>query len=80
KTVSFQEGLGNMYDKSERLAKLAEMVKFAINVKVDDTNLKRTALLSKTDLVAGMVVEFTELQGVMGREYAKLDGEPAEVA
>ena len=56
-----------MYDKSERLAKLAEMVKFAINVKVDDTNLKRTALLSKTDLVAGMVVEFTELQGVMGR-------------
>ena len=69
KTVSFQEGLGNMYDKSERLAKLAEMVKFAINVKVDDTNLKRTALLSKTDLVAGMVVE-----------YAKLDGEPAEVA
>ena len=69
-----------MYDKSERLAKLAEMVKFAINVKVDDTNLKRTALLSKTDLVAGMVVEFTELQGVMGREYAKLDGEPAEVA
>ena len=80
KTVSFQEGLGNMYDKSERLAKLAEMVKFAINVKVDDTNLKRTALLAKTDLVAGMVVEFTELQGVMGREYAKLDGEPAEVA
>lgn len=81
KTVSFQEGLGNMYDKSERLAKLAEMVKFAIiNVKVDDTNLKRTALLSKTDLVAGMVVEFTELQGVIGREYAKLDGEPAEVA
>lgn len=80
KTVSFQEGLGNMYDKSERLTKLVEMVKFAINVKVDDANLKRTALLAKTDLVAGMVVEFTELQGVMGREYAKLDGEPAEVA
>lgn len=80
KTVSFQEGLGNMYDKSERLTKLAEMVKFAINVKVDDANLKRTARLAKTDLVAGMVVEFTELQGVMGREYAKLDGEPAEVA
>ena len=80
KTVSFQEGLGNMYDKSERLTKLAEMVKFAINVKVDDANLKRTALLAKTDLVAGMVIEFTELQGVMGREYAKLDGEPAEVA
>ena len=80
KTVSFQEGLGNMYDKSERLAKLAEMVKFAINVKANDENLKRAALLAKTDLVAGMVVEFTELQGVMGREYAKLDGEADEVA
>lgn len=80
KTVSFQEGLGNMYDKSERLAKLAEMVKFAINVKANDENLKRVALLAKTDLVAGMVVEFTELQGVMGREYAKLDGEADEVA
>lgn len=42
-----------MYDKSERLAKLAEMVKFAINVKVDDTNLKRTALLSKQILLPG---------------------------
>lgn len=80
KTVSFQEGLGNMYDKSERLAKLAEMIKFAINVKADENMLKRTALLAKTDLVTGMVIEFTELQGVMGREYAKLDGEAPEVA
>lgn len=80
KTVSFQEGLGNMYDKSERLAKLSAMVKFAVNIKVNEDNLKRTAMLAKTDLVAGMVVEFTELQGVMGREYAKLDGENAEVA
>lgn len=80
KTVSFQEGLGTMYDKSERLAKLSEMVKFAINAKVDEKNLKRTAMLAKTDLVAGLVIEFTELQGVMGREYAKLDGEAQEVA
>lgn len=80
KTVSFQEGLGNMYDKSERLVKMAEMLRFAINTPVDEGELRRCALLCKTDLVTGMVIEFTELQGVMGREYALLDGEKPEVA
>lgn len=80
KTVSFQEGLGNMYDKSERLVKVAEMLRFAINTPVDEEELRRCALLCKTDLVTGMVIEFTELQGVMGREYALLDGEKPEVA
>lgn len=80
KTVSFQEGLGNMYDKSERLVKMAEMLCFAINTPVDEEELRRCALLCKTDLVTGMVIEFTELQGVMGREYALLDGEKPEVA
>lgn len=80
KTVSFQEGLGNMYDKSERLVKMAEMMRFAINTPVDEEELRRCALLCKTDLVTGMVIEFTELQGVMGREYALLDGEKPEVA
>lgn len=80
KTVSFQEGLGNMYDKSERLVKMAEMLRFAINPPVDEEELRRCALLCKTDLVTGMVIEFTELQGVMGREYALLDGEKPEVA
>lgn len=80
KTVSFQEGLGNMYDKSERLVKMAEMLRFAINTPVDEEALRRCALLCKTDLVTGMVIEFTELQGVMGREYALLDGEKPEVA
>ena len=80
KTVSFQEGLGNMYDKSERLVKMAEMLRFAINTPVDEEELCRCALLCKTDLVTGMVIEFTELQGVMGREYALLDGEKPEVA
>lgn len=80
KTVSFQEGLGNMYDKSERLIKMAEMLRFAINTPVDEEELRRCALLCKTDLVTGMVIEFTELQGVMGREYALLDGEKPEVA
>lgn len=80
KTVSFQEGLGNMYDKSERLVKMAEMLRFAINTPVDEEELRRCALLCKTDLVTSMVIEFTELQGVMGREYALLDGEKPEVA
>lgn len=80
KTVSFQEGLGNMYDKSERLVKMAEMLRFAVNTPVDEEELRRCALLCKTDLVTGMVIEFTELQGVMGREYALLDGEKPEVA
>ena len=79
-TVSFQEGLGNMNDKSQRLVKAADMIAFGLNSKVDKEKLARTALLCKTDLVTGMVVEFTELQGVMGREYALLDGEAPEVA
>ena len=79
-TVSFQEGLGNMNDKSQRLVKAADMIAFGLNSKVDREKLARTALLCKTDLVTGMVVEFTELQGAMGREYALLDGEAPEVA
>ena len=77
KTVVFQEGLGNVYEKTERLVKLVE--KISALVGVDNKNSVRAAELSKADLVTGMVTEFTELQGVMGREYAKLDGEAAEV-
>ena len=77
KTVVFQEGLGSVYEKTERLVKLVE--KIAEVVGVDATNSIRAAQLSKADLVTGMVTEFTELQGIMGREYAKLDGEVEEV-
>ncbi len=80
KTVSFQEGLGNMYDKSQRLVHAVEALAGNLNAKVDMDDLKRAALLSKCDLVTGMVVEFTELQGVMGREYSKLDGEKPAVS
>lgn len=80
KTVSFQEGLGNMNDKSNRLVKEVKMLAFETSARVNEDELERAALLCKCDLVTGMVVEFTELQGVMGREYAKLDGEPASVA
>ncbi|MBR4641695.1 MAG: glycine--tRNA ligase subunit beta [Selenomonadaceae bacterium] len=77
KTVVFQEGLGSVYEKSERLVKLVEKISAMLGV--DATNSIRAAELCKADLVTGMVTEFTELQGVMGREYAKLDGEEAEV-
>ena len=77
KTVVFQEGLGSVYEKSERLVKLVEKISSMLGV--DAANSIRAAELCKADLVTGMVTEFTELQGVMGREYAKLDGEEAEV-
>ena len=77
KTVVFQEGLGSVYEKTERLVKLVE--KISSMVGVDALNAIRAAELSKADLVTGMVTEFTELQGVMGREYAQLDGEAVEV-
>ena len=68
-----------MYDKSQRLEKLVEMIHFGQQSRVPVDDLKRAARLSKCDLVTGMVTEFTELQGVMGREYARLDGEKADV-
>lgn len=83
KTVVFQEGLGSVYEKTERLVKLSEKICDLLGDKIseiDKKNVLRAAELSKADLVTGMVTEFTELQGVMGREYAKLDGENAEVA
>ena len=81
KTVVFQEGLGSVYEKTERLEKLSAKIASMIKASdADRAHALRAARLSKADLVTGMVTEFTELQGVMGREYAKLDGEPIEVA
>lgn len=83
KTVVFQEGLGSVYEKTERLVKLSEKICDLLCEKISDAdkkNVLRAAEISKADLVTGMVTEFTELQGVMGREYAKLDGENIEVA
>jgi len=80
KTVAFQQGLGNMLEKTIRLAALASKLQEEVNVSVNMEDLNKAAELSKADLVTGMVTEFTELQGVMGREYALLDGEKQEVA
>ena len=84
KTVVFQRGLGSMYEKTERLMALTTaIVEEMAAGDTDDAALadaRRAAELSKADLVTGMVTEFTELQGIMGREYALLDGESPAVA
>ena len=84
KTVVFQRGLGSMYEKTERLMALTTaIVEEMAAGDADDAALadaQRAAELSKADLVTGMVTEFTELQGIMGREYALLDGESPAVA
>ena len=81
KTVVFQEGLGSIYDKAQRLEALAAYIADELQVSEQEkADAVRAAKLAKADLVTGMVTEFTELQGVMGREYALLDGENAAVA
>ena len=81
KTVVFQRGLGSMYEKTERLMALTTaIVEEMAEGDADDAALADAAELSKADLVTGMVTEFTELQGIMGREYALLDGESPAVA
>lgn len=81
KTVVFQDGLGTIYDKALRLEALAGYIADAIGAaEQDKKDAVRAAKLAKADLVTGMVTEFTELQGVMGREYALLDGESKAVA
>jgi glycyl-tRNA synthetase beta chain len=76
--VVYQRGLGTVYEKSRRTAALAE--KIAAELDVNPAAVSRAAALAKCDLVTGMVGEFPELQGIMGRYYALADGEPPEVA
>ena len=74
-TVVFQEKLGTLLDKSERLYKLAGRLADEIGTDVNKDLLERAAYLCKADLVTSMVFEFDELQGYMGMEYSKLDKE-----
>lgn len=79
--IVFQEGLGNLADKTNRLLQLGKT--FADATGLDEETrgiLARATELAKTDLTTGMVTEFTELQGIMGKEYALLDGESTDVA
>lgn len=81
KNVVFQEKLGTIYNKVERIERLTGIIADALNLNPETRrHALRAAHLAKADLVTNMVKEFTELQGVMGREYAKLAGEPDEVA
>jgi glycyl-tRNA synthetase beta chain len=77
--VVFQEKLGTMKQKTERLVKIAEFLSSEIDSKLKKP-ASRAALLCKADLVSGMVGEFPELQGVMGGYYAELSGESKEVS
>jgi glycyl-tRNA synthetase beta chain len=78
--ILYQEQLGSIRDKTERVRSLcAWLAKNTGETNIADT-LDRAALLSKSDLVTGMVFEFPEVQGVMGREYAKREGEKPEIA
>src|SRR5262249_25234580 len=78
KSVTYQQQLGSVWDKTVRVAELARIV--ANRLGVDAALATRAAALSKCDLMTRMVGEFPELQGVMGRYYATTNGEPREVA
>jgi len=77
-SVLFQQQLGTLKEKSERIANIAEDI--ALQIKADTKHAQRAGLLSKTDLMTDMVMEFPDVQGVMGMYYAQHDGEDEEVA
>ena len=78
KTIIFQKQLGTLYEKSERIATMAKHI--AVILGTDYENAYRAGLLCKTDLMTNMVMEFPDVQGVMGMHYARLDGESELVA
>ncbi|MFS8885988.1 glycine--tRNA ligase subunit beta [Synechococcus sp. H70.2] len=79
--VTFAEGLGSMRNKVERIRRISRLIATALNLDPQEQALvDRTAYLCKADLVTQMVYEFPELQGIMGAEYARHDGEPEAVA
>ncbi|HHF5434303.1 glycine--tRNA ligase subunit beta [Haemophilus influenzae] len=77
-TVLFQQQLGTLQDKTDRIEQLAGEI--AKQIGADEAKAKRAGLLSKCDLMTNMVFEFTDTQGVMGMHYARHDGEDEEVA
>jgi glycyl-tRNA synthetase len=80
-TLTFQERLGSMLDKTRRLEQLAAQLSPTLGLSDEETQVaQRAAHLCKADLATHMVVEFTSLQGAMGREYALKSGEPPAVA
>ena len=80
KNVTYQEKLGTVYDKVQRIKKLTLWLAETLKADVDMAKLSRACDLAKADLVTNMVYEFSDVQGIMGREYARKAGEPEEVA
>ena len=78
KGVTFQKGFGSVYDKTQRIIKLSKFIAEKLNVQ--SSNVERTALLCKADLVTKLVFEFTELQGYIGSDYAIRSGENPQVS
>lgn len=77
KGVTFQKGMGTMYDKTQRLINLSKEIAHDLNIETKD--IERTALLCKADLTTNLVFEFTELQGFIGADYARVSGENDKV-
>ncbi len=73
KGVTFQKGMGTMFDKTQRLIKLSNAI--AEDLNTDSKDIERTAQLCKADLTTNLVFEFTELQGFIGADYARVSGE-----
>ncbi|MDO4218466.1 MAG: glycine--tRNA ligase subunit beta [Synergistaceae bacterium] len=80
KKVTYQQQLGSLYDKVQRVKKIALFLAEQLNLNISGDILSRACDLSKADLVSNMVYEFSDVQGVMGREYARRAGEKEEVA
>lgn len=78
KNIVFQKQLGTLAEKSEIVAKVAEAI--AKNINTNSDYAYRAGILSKCDLITNMVSEFTDTQGIMGMHYARIDGEPEEIA
>lgn len=74
KGITFQKGMGSMYDKAQRMIKLSK------SMIGDNASVERTALLAKADLATKLVFEFTELQGFIGADYARVSGESENVS
>lgn len=77
KGMTFQKGMGSVYDKTQRIVKLSEKV--ASELGVNKPSIKKTAELCKADLATNLVFEFTELQGFIGADYARVSGEDVGV-
>jgi len=78
KGMTFQKNMGSVYDKTQRIIKLSDFLSRELNV--NKPSIKRTAELCKADLATNLVFEFTELQGFIGADYARVSGESKEVS